>query len=192
MQCRKKRRGRWAGLALLTICFASGCHVSDCYPSNKPTLCVCPPRGPCGGYFSTCWRQWPSECVACPPVMEASDVMPPAPPANETIPPPPRPIEMPYDGPATLPPEPASPSNDASPPDDSASGSRQGAAIEEDQMPPARLQPPRRQITLHVPQPDESVVYRQTTLELLQPVETTTRSDTEPSRLNPASGDNRR
>ena len=123
--------------------------------------------------------------------MEASEVMPPAPPTNETIPPPPRPIEIPYEGPASLPNEPASPSNDANPGDDSTPGARQGAANAEEHVPPARLQPPRRAITLHIPQPDESVVYRQTTLELLQPSETTTHSDSEPSRLNQANGDMR-
>jgi len=115
--------GRSIWLALLAV--ACGCHALARPPALRPTRCACAPHGPCGGYFSTCWRQWPSECVACPPVMEASES--PAPlgptPAEQpetVLPPAPMPDEMPY---APTPDEtpsvpPAAPANEP-PPDES-------------------------------------------------------------------------
>jgi hypothetical protein len=42
--------------------FQSHCHAPRFW---KP---ACPPSGPCWGYYPTCWRPWPADCPACPPL----------------------------------------------------------------------------------------------------------------------------
>lgn len=69
---------------LMLIC---GCHASAHPRVVKPTRCVCSPGGPGAGYFSTCWRQWPSECISCPPRIETSQAVPESLPPSEELPP---------------------------------------------------------------------------------------------------------
>lgn len=87
---------KWHRL-LAVLALAGGCHA-PAQPPLKSTACVCAPHGPCAGFFSTCWRQWPSQCPMCPPQMEPTDIMPAMPASGEPIPAPaPRPPELPRD-----------------------------------------------------------------------------------------------
>jgi len=54
---------------LLLAVTMAGCACSC--PRCAPTTCLgwqpnCSATNPCYGYFSTCWRNWPTECGPCP------------------------------------------------------------------------------------------------------------------------------
>lgn len=85
----RSKNFQWRQLSAVLL-FAAGCHFPESHPVLKPTVCSCSPDGPCAGFAPTCWRQWPSECAMCPPLIEPE---PPAdnsaaPGALETLPPP--------------------------------------------------------------------------------------------------------
>ena len=156
--------GRLAWLALVIV----GCHAP---PAMQTTKCVCTPNGPCGGYFSTCWRQWPAECTSCPPMIEASEAAPPAAPGpNETVPPPPpRLQEMPDDLPPTVPDDSEIPKSSSRSRRIPSARAPRGAATGNEPASAPHTITPRRPVKLASPQSDEPVVYRRTTVELLPP-----------------------
>ncbi|HWB11254.1 MAG TPA: hypothetical protein VG826_18640 [Pirellulales bacterium] len=166
MRIGKRSAGYLAWLALAIV----GCHAP---PAMQPTKCVCTPNGPCGGYFSTCWRQWPAECTSCPPMIEGTEVVQPTSPpgGNETVPPPPpRLQEMPDDLPPVMPDESEVPQSGArSRRRTSAAAGRAAATSERPRAP--QTMTPRRPVRVASPQSDEPVVYRRTTVELLPPTD---------------------
>lgn len=165
---------------------ASGClHHA---PAMQPTRCICVPNGPCGGFFSTCWRQWPAECPSCPPTLEGPVAPPVETPLDESVPPPPPNLR---DVPDELPAAPPDimPSDDLEPPQESRRPRRPRSSSPVTATPtskaaPAPLAaPPAGEVTLAVPQADEPVVFRRTTVELRRP----TKSDSEKALLTPPS-----
>lgn len=58
-------------LLLLAFCAGAGVCSTGCANSGRPRdpcrkdYYYGPPG--CFGHYSTCWREWPEECVACPP-----------------------------------------------------------------------------------------------------------------------------
>lgn len=85
LQVTTTNTSRLCGCALLML--ACGCHASAHPPVVKTARCVCSPGGPGAGYFSTCWRQWPSECTSCPPRIEPGQVVPESLSPAEVLPP---------------------------------------------------------------------------------------------------------
>jgi hypothetical protein len=160
-------------LALLLA--ACGCHAPACSAPMKPTKCVCPPHGPCAGYFATCWRQWPSECTSCPPIMEPSEspqmfAPPPAAPGAETVPPPaPLPGEMPSAPPG--PPSIGPPQTQQTPRSAAKFTTTVRSGIRQAPTQPSAVEPspPGRQLTIRAPRSDSRVVVRPIRLELHQP-----------------------
>ncbi|HEV3344527.1 MAG TPA: hypothetical protein VG125_29390 [Pirellulales bacterium] len=167
----KRNAGGLAWLALVIV----GCHAP---PAMKPTRCVCTPNGPCGGYFSTCWRQWPAECASCPPMMEASEVAPPASTGgNETVPPPPpRLQETPNDLPTEMPDEPEGTQSRSRSRRHASAGAGHAATTSSERPRAPRTIAPRRPVKLASPGSDEPVVYRRTTVELLPPTDAEVKS----------------
>ena len=162
----KTSAGRLAWLALVIV----GCHAP---PAMKPTKCICTPNGPCGGYFSTCWRQWPAECTSCPPMTEASEAPQPAAPAtNETVPPPPpRLQEMPDELPPALPNEPEAPQSGTRPRRNPSARASRAATTSDERTRSPRTKTTRQEVKVASPQSDEPVVFRRTTVELLPPTD---------------------
>lgn len=154
---------RWLAI-MAALLVEAGCHTPTKHAAKD---CVCMPRGPCGGYFSTCWRQWPPECVSCPPLLEASDAAINPPPPNEVIPPP-------SEAPSSMPYAPAPPSDVAPPvgndlgPNGPTSGSKPDMRYGH-RRPPQPVQSQPRPILLNMPMPEETVVFRRTTVQLREP-----------------------
>lgn len=148
------------------MALACGCHGAGKPPVNRPPQCVCSPGGPCGGYSSTCWRQWPDECTMCPPQVELSEAMPSAPETNEPIPAPaPRPPELPLDLPPAQPDEAPSPQSGVRPDAEAPAADDQGA-----QRPRRRsASNSRRRSTPNAPLPDQSIVIRRPAIDPRQP-----------------------
>ena len=181
MQRAKNYVSYFACLALT----ASGC--SHHAPAMQPTRCVCVPNGPCGGFFSTCWRQWPAECVNCPPALEGPAALPAAPPgeipSDESVPPPPprlrdAPDELPAMPSDTGPADDLSP-NDVEPPQEGRRRQRplsstpvKADSVTETAPAPLVVAPP-GEVKLAVPESNEPVVFRRTTVELRRPADST-------------------
>ena len=162
MQITKTRLVSFTWLAFLA---AAGCHAP---PAIKSTYCVCTPNGPCGGYYSTCWREWPLECPSCPPMTEAVNVAPSEAAPGEAVPPPspPQLQEFPDDLPPATPDE-----------MDQSRGVIRGrgspravhrAPVVERPPAPGGVSPP-GDVRHASPPSNEPVVFRRTTVELLAP-----------------------
>lgn len=111
--------------ACITLMLAAGCAGVVGHKHGERPDCVCFPRGACAGYYSTCWRLWPEECVSCPvsggPVMPGDAGLPGEPftaPAGEST----TPANEAGPGELITPPEPPKIHAPLSPPD--AAGSR--------------------------------------------------------------------
>lgn len=157
-----------AALTYVVLLAMTGCHT----PAMRPTKCVCTPNGPCGGFFPTCWRQWPAECAMCPPMTEANVVSPAeavGPESETVLPPPPQLRELPGEMPASETGEPDTSRNE--PRHKSRAISADVRALDRSglQVKSPRAAPPDRSVKTIASHPGEPVVFRRTTVELLQP-----------------------
>jgi hypothetical protein len=143
---------------------AAGCASKHHYPAYRPTHCVCVPKSASGGYYSTCWRQWPSECGTCPPLIEPGEAPPQVPQPAEALPP-----AVPSPSSPSSPPDGGSPGfqdellppRQNSPPDEPAApATGQRAGGPDHHTSAARHEPPRPQAVFSAFQPDKTVVVR--------------------------------